>query len=133
MIKIQNYIGGELIDPVSNQFLPNTNPALGEVYSQVPDSDERDVELAVQAAQKAFPAWSSTPEQERCNIMMRIAEMIELRLDHFVKTEVTDSGKTVSLASSLDIPRAALNFKFYATAAVQFASEANIMESGTVN
>jgi len=133
MIKIQNYIGGELIDPVSKQFLPNANPALGEVYSQVPDSDERDVEIAVQAAQKAFVQWSATPAQERCNIMMRIAELIEVRLDQFIKTEVNDSGKTISLASTLDIPRAAQNFKFYATAAVQFASEANIMESGTVN
>ncbi|MBX7142243.1 MAG: aldehyde dehydrogenase [Chitinophagales bacterium] len=133
MIKIQNYIGGKLIDPAGNGFLPNVNPATGEVYSQVPDSDERDVALAVKAAQKVFPQWSSTPAQERCNIMMRIAELIEQRLDHFVKAEVTDSGKTVSLASSLDIPRAAQNFRFYATAAVQFATEAHVMESGTVN
>ena len=53
MLKIENYIGGELIKPVSDQYLDNFNPAAGEVYSLIPDSDERDVELAVELAEAA--------------------------------------------------------------------------------
>lgn len=133
MLQIQNYIGGHLVHPVGGNFLPNENPALGKVYSLVPDSDEQDVELAVQAAQKAFPAWSATPASERCRIMMRIADLIEEKLEHFAALESTDQGKPISLSRSLDIPRAASNFRFFATAAVQFASDAHVMESGTVN
>jgi aminomuconate-semialdehyde/2-hydroxymuconate-6-semialdehyde dehydrogenase len=133
MLQIQNYVGGHLVHPVGGNFLPNENPALGKVYSLVPDSDERDVELAVQAAQKAFPEWSRTPASERCRIMMRIADIIEEKLEHLAALESTDQGKPISLSRSLDIPRAASNFRFFATAAVQFASEAHVMESGTVN
>src|SRR6185295_12532856 len=133
MLQIQNYIGGHLVHPVGGNFLPNENPALGKVYSLVPDSDERDVELAVQAAQKAFPAWSTTPASERCRIMMRIADLIQEKVEHFAALESTDQGKPISLSRSLDIPRAASNFRFFATAAVKFASDAHVMESGTVN
>ncbi len=55
MLKIENYIGGELSAPASGEYLDNFNPATGEVYSLIPDSDERDVEKAVEAAKKAFP------------------------------------------------------------------------------
>ena len=58
MIKIENYIGGELVAPVSENYLDNFDPACGEVYSLIPDSDESDVEAAVEAARKAFPVWS---------------------------------------------------------------------------
>lgn len=133
MLQIQNYIGGHLLHPAGGNFLPNENPALGKAYSLVPDSDERDVELAVQAAQKAFPAWSGTAATERCRIMMRIADLIEEKLEHLAALESTDQGKPISLSRSLDIPRAASNFRFFATAAVQFASDAHVMESGTVN
>jgi aminomuconate-semialdehyde/2-hydroxymuconate-6-semialdehyde dehydrogenase len=133
MLQIQNYIGGHLVNPVGGKFLPNENPALGKVYSYVPDSDEEDVELAVNAAQKAFPSWSATPSAERCRIMMRIADLIGEKLEHFAALESTDQGKPISLSRSLDIPRVTSNFRFFATAAVQFASEAHVMESGTVN
>jgi aminomuconate-semialdehyde/2-hydroxymuconate-6-semialdehyde dehydrogenase len=59
MTIIENYIGGALVNPASAGYLENINPATGEVYSQAPDSDDRDVHLAVEAAKAAFPAWSS--------------------------------------------------------------------------
>ena len=54
MLKIKNYINGELIEPTGKQYIDNYNPATGKVYSLIPDSDEKDVELAVEAAQKTF-------------------------------------------------------------------------------
>ncbi|HMT12586.1 MAG TPA: aldehyde dehydrogenase family protein, partial [Ignavibacteria bacterium] len=62
---IKNYINGELREPVSEKYFDNFDPATGEAYSIVPDSDERDVELAVTAAEAAFPSWANTPAEER--------------------------------------------------------------------
>ena len=71
MKKIQNYIGGDIIAPISNSYFDNYEPAIGKVYSQIPDSDEKDIDLAVKAAQKAFPIWSNMPKQERSNILLK--------------------------------------------------------------
>ena len=65
MIKIENYIAGNLVAPESNEYLDNFNPATGEVYSLIPDSDERDVTNAVEAARKAFPVWSKMSAEAR--------------------------------------------------------------------
>ena len=54
MLQIENYIGGELVQPASGEYLDNFNPAIGEVYSLIPDSDNRDIHLAVEAARSPF-------------------------------------------------------------------------------
>lgn len=133
MEKIKNFIGGELIPPLSDQYIENFNPAIGEVYSLTPDSDDRDVDSAVQSAQKAFAAWSTTPAEQRAKILLRISELIEQNLDKLALAESVDTGKPVSLAKSVDIPRAASNFRFFATAIMQFASESHIMEQSAIN
>ena len=55
MEKIYNYINGDLVKPKEDNWLGNYNPAIGEVYSFIPDSDGQDVDLAYKAAQEAFP------------------------------------------------------------------------------
>jgi aminomuconate-semialdehyde/2-hydroxymuconate-6-semialdehyde dehydrogenase len=133
MQTIKNYINGELIEPVGKQYIDNYNPATGKVYSFIPDSDERDVEAATQAALKAFPAWSTTPKDERSRIMLKISALIEKNLERFAIAESTDNGKPVSLAKTVDIPRAAANFHFYATAILHYASESHSMEDVAIN
>ena len=64
---LENFIGGYFIGPLSSRFIDNVNPATGQVYGQVPDSNEKDVDLAVQEAEKAFPAWSVTPVEKICH------------------------------------------------------------------
>lgn len=130
---IQNYINGEHKNPHSNQYIDNVNPALGEVYSQIPDSDHRDVEDAVRAAKAAFPAWSTCSTQERSAIMLRISQLIQERLDELALAESVDNGKPLSLAKAVDIPRAAANFHFYGTAILHESSEAHYMELPAVN
>jgi aminomuconate-semialdehyde/2-hydroxymuconate-6-semialdehyde dehydrogenase len=125
MTKIENYIGGELRSPVLGQYLDNFEPATGQVYSQIPDSDERDVEHAVEAAKAAFPAWSMTPAEERFAMLMRLVGLIERDLESLALAESTDNGKPVSLARAVDIPRAMANFRFYATAAMHTANESH--------
>lgn len=133
MQKIYNYINGALIEPVGNQYFDNINPAKGEVYSLIPDSDERDIALAYQAAKDAFPGWKNTPKQQRSDIMMRISALIDKNLERLAKAESLDNGKPVKLATHTDIPRASSNFSFFATGILHFASESHGMEDQGFN
>ena len=74
---ILNYINGELVKPQNNKWLDNYNPAIGKVYSQIPDSDEADVNAAVASAEAAFSGWSNTSRAERSAILNRIADLID--------------------------------------------------------
>ena len=130
---IKNYINGKLVAPISNNYFDNYNPATGEVYSYIPDSDERDVQNAVEAASIAFPKWSTTPVSERSKILLRVAEKIEENLDELALVESIDNGKPVSLAKKIEIPRASSNFRFFATGMMHFFSEAHIMEDTAIN
>ena len=133
MEKIQNYINGELIAPQSGQYLDNYNPAEGKVYSLIPDSDASDVQLAVDAAAKAFPIWSTMPVEKRSAILQKLADLIDRDLDKLALAESVDSGKTVNLASTLDIPRSSSNVRFFATGAMHFASESHITGNEAIN
>src|SRR6059036_3110358 len=133
MIKIAHYINGELVEPVSRRYLDNLDPATGKAYSLVPDGDERDVERAAEAAEKAFPAWSRTPAAQRSAILLRIADLIEANLERLARAECVDTGKPLSLARSLDIPRAASNFRFFATAILHFHSESHATDHRAIN
>ena len=125
MQNIDNYINGEIVRPVSANYLDNFDPSIGAVYSLIADSDERDVELAVAAATAAFPAWSATSAETRHDILVRIVVLIERDLEQLALAESVDQGKPVSLARAVDIPRAIANFKFYATAAMHTANESH--------
>lgn len=133
MRQIQNYIQGQLIAPICQQYLENFDPATGTVYAQTPDSDEQDVARAIHAAEKAFPLWANTPAEERAKILFRIAQQIEEKLDLLAQAEAVDTGKPISLAKSVDIPRSASNFRFFASAITQFASESHAMEKIAIN
>jgi aminomuconate-semialdehyde/2-hydroxymuconate-6-semialdehyde dehydrogenase len=133
MLKIKNYINGELVEPISKQYIDNYNPAIGKVYSLIPDSDEKDVQLATDAALAAFPKWSVTKKDERSRIMMKIAELIDKNFDKLAIAESTDHGKPVWFAKMVDIPRASSNMQFYATGILHFAAEAHSMEDTAIN
>jgi aminomuconate-semialdehyde/2-hydroxymuconate-6-semialdehyde dehydrogenase len=131
--KILNFINGQFVEPVNGRYLDNIEPATGLAYSKVADSDASDVELAVVAAEKAFLDWSRTPTADRSRILLRIAELIERDLEEFVRAESIDTGKPLSLARSLDIPRAVANFRFFATAILHTESEAHMTDGVAFN
>ena len=131
--KLKNYINGHLVEPLSGEYLDNIDPSTGEVYSYVPDSDGRDVARAVEAAEAAFPNWSHTPVAERSRILLKIADLIENNLERLAKAECVDNGKPLTLARTLDIPRAAANFRFFATAIVHFHSESHMTDDAAIN
>lgn len=123
MQRILNYIDGAFTEPASEQYLDNHNPATGKVYAHISNSDEKDVEQAVQAAKEAFPGWSSLTREERSAHLIRVADRIEERLEELAKAESIDNGKPLWLARAVDIPRASQNFRFFATAILHQSSE----------
>jgi len=133
MQKIANYINGELVAPNSANYLDNYNPANGEVYSLIPDSDKSDIEDAYKASREAFPAWSKTTREERFRIMMKIADLIDENLEMLAAAESKDNGKPVKLATKVDIPRASSNIRFFATAIMHYASESHDMNGIAIN
>jgi aminomuconate-semialdehyde/2-hydroxymuconate-6-semialdehyde dehydrogenase len=133
MEKISNYINGELVAPVSGKYIDNINPAEGTVYSLIPDSDEKDVDLAVTAAKKAFEAWSSMPVEKRSALMLRVADLIDRDLEKLALAESVDNGKPLKLAKVVDIPRASANMRFYATGAIHLESDAHITGTEAIN
>lgn len=133
MEKILNYINGQFEEPSSGKYLNNHDPSTGAIYSLIPDSDGRDVNNAVKAAQHAFPLWSSLDAEKRSAVLGRIADLIDRDLDALALAESIDNGKTLASAKSLDIPRASANMRFFATAAIHFSSEAHITGTEAVN
>jgi aminomuconate-semialdehyde/2-hydroxymuconate-6-semialdehyde dehydrogenase len=133
MVTVQNHIEGRQVPARSGATLENWEPATGTVSGTLPDSDGSDVAAAVEAAERAFPAWSATPATDRSRILRRVADTLRARLSDLAHAESVDSGKPLALATSLDTPRAIDNFEFFADAGTQFASEAHAMEGRALN
>jgi aminomuconate-semialdehyde/2-hydroxymuconate-6-semialdehyde dehydrogenase len=133
MIRLSNYIDGEMCPPAAGNYLDNYEPATGKVYAEIPDSGEADVLQAIAAAKKAFPAWSRTSKQERSKFLLAIAAEIEARSDMLAEAESRDNGKPIWLAKRVDIPRASSNMHFYGTAILHYSSQSHAMEDLAVN
>ncbi len=133
MIRIQNFIGGEFCAPVGGAYIVSVNPTTEDAYLEIPRSQSADVDLAAKAAAKAFPAWSARKIEDRAEILDRIAFGIEARRDELANAESADQGKSVSIAMSLDIPRAAHNFRFFAGAARHEVSVSAPLDSNTMS
>jgi len=133
MEKLLNYINGEFQAASSGNFFENIAPATGKPYAWIPDSDEDDVNRAVDAAQTAFSSWSKLSNEERSEWLQRLANGIAAKMDLFVAAESKDNGKPLKLAAHVDIPRAVQNFSFFATAIIHYASESHYMAGTVVN
>ena len=130
---ILNYINGELVPAASQGTIDVYEPATGRVYAQAPDSDEKDVNAAMKAAEEAYPSWSKTSIDDRHAVLERIATLIDQNMERLAEAESRDNGKPVWLAKKVDIPRASSNFRFFATAIMQFASESHEMTGKAIN
>jgi aminomuconate-semialdehyde/2-hydroxymuconate-6-semialdehyde dehydrogenase len=132
-MEVLNLIQGKLISAKSGEWLDLTNPSTGKVYGRLPRSGSEDVNLAVESASKAFKSWSDTPSGERAACLNRLADLVAKNAALLSCAESTDNGKPISLASSVDIPRAESNLRFYASAIQHFASESHSMEGVAIN
>jgi aminomuconate-semialdehyde/2-hydroxymuconate-6-semialdehyde dehydrogenase len=114
---LSNFIGGRFVPPAGGQYIDDIGPATGGVIARVPRSDGRDVDAAVAAAQRAFQSgWARSGVAERAELCDEIARRIESRAAELARLESLDTGKPLRLARSVDIPRAILNFRFFAGA-----------------
>ena len=129
-MRLAHWIDGKPRDAASGRWREVFDPARGEAFAEVADGDARDVDLAVAAARRAFPAWSSLPNDQRARWLEALASALEARLDDFAHAEARDGGKPLRLAREVEIPRAIANLRFYAHAATQFASESHHGQAG---
>lgn len=133
MISIKNFIDNEYRDAVSGDWLENIQPSTGKAFAQIGRSGKQDVELAVEAAQKAFIGWSTLPIQKRSEYLHKIADLIAENHERLAQAESKDNGKPISLARKVDISRASANFRFFANAIVGWESSSHQMSDYAIN
>ena len=131
MVQLHNFIDGRYVPSESNEWIDVFEPATASPYAHLAKSTSGDVDSAVQAARRAN-AWGSMTGEDRAAILNKIADGIENRLDELARAESRDNGKPVHVARSIDIPRAARNFRFFAGAATHFSSESH-HGTGSIN
>lgn len=131
--RLLHLIDGKRRPSADGRWIEVAEPATGQVWSEVAAAGAADVDAAVQAARCAFPAWSTTPAEERARWIEKLASLIERDFERFAGTESRDTGKPISLARRVDIPRAVANLRFFAAAGTQFASESHAMGPRGIN
>jgi hypothetical protein len=102
---LKNYVNGQLVPPFSGEYLENKNPATGDVYSFIPDSNTEDIERAMEAATAAFKDWSTCGVKKRYRILSRIADILEQNAEAFALADSIDTGKSITQSRTLDIPK----------------------------
>ncbi|MCF8563186.1 aldehyde dehydrogenase [Alicyclobacillus tolerans] len=133
MEKLLHFIDGQFVESADGRTFDNVNPATGEVISLVAEGGRQDIDKAVAAAKRAFTAWGKTTPAERAKVLNRIADLIEQRQEELAILETLDTGKPLSLSKSLDIPRAAYNFRFFADFVKGLGTECFEMEGVALN
>ncbi|MFD4469955.1 aldehyde dehydrogenase [Rhodococcus sp. NPDC058505] len=114
--RYENYIGGQWVAPVKGQYFENTTPITGQPFCEIARGTAEDVDLALDAAHAAAPAWGKTPVAERAVILNRIADRIEENLESIALAESWDNGKPIRETLNADIPLAVDHFRYFAGA-----------------
>ena len=121
--ELGNFVGGEFV--ASGNVFENTTPVDGTLLSRVHEAGAELVDRAVEAARKAYrETWGRLPVAERCRILYAVADGIDARAEEFIEAETLDTGKPRSLASHVDIPRGAANFRVFADLIKSVGTEA---------
>lgn len=126
LLVLENYIGGKFVS--CRSYIDSYDPSTGEVYCKVPDSGKEEVDAAVAAAKEAFPEWSACSPEQRAKILHKLADLIEANLEEFAQAESKDQGKTITAARTVDIPRAAYNFRFFSTSMLHHTTDCSPMD-----
>ena len=114
MNDLQNFIGGEFIAPISNNYLDNFNPATNERLNRIPNSNAKDVALAVKRAKQASSDWQKLTLTDRIEWLDKIANAMEEKKGEIARLESLDTGKPITLATNVDATRSITNFRFFA-------------------
>jgi len=109
-----NFIGGKFVAPVGGAYFDVITPITGLSYTQAARSTAADIELALDAAHAAAPAWGKTPAAERANVLLKIADRIEQHLEKIAYAETVDNGKAIRETLNADIPLTVDHFRYFA-------------------
>ena len=126
-------IGGQWVEGVKGQTIVVLNPFDGSKITAIAEATEEDVDLAVEAAQAAFPAWSKMAAHDRGALMLKLADAIEARTEEFIALEALDTGHPVMDARRLDVPRTVLCFRYFGGMADKIQGDVLPVDSGFLN
>ncbi|MEH6552023.1 MAG: aldehyde dehydrogenase family protein [Pseudomonadales bacterium] len=112
--RYENFIGGEWVAPADGQYFNNVTPVTGAEFCEIPRSTQADLDLALDAAHAAAPAWGKTSATERSNILLKIADRIEANLEVLAYVETWDNGKGIRETLNADMPLLVDHFRYFA-------------------
>jgi len=128
-----NYIGGEWVAPLDGEYFVNTSPVDGSFIARVAQSNSADIDLAVEAAWKAAPAWNKASPTERSALLLKIADRIEENLEQLALVETWDNGKAIRETMAADIPLAADHFRYYGGVIRSESGDVTDLDANTVS
>jgi aldehyde dehydrogenase len=112
--RYENFIGGKWVAPTKGEYFDNISPINGQVFTHAARSTKEDVELALDAAHKAFETWSKTSPAERSNVLLKIAQVMEDNLEYLATIECIDNGKAIRETRAADLPLCIDHFRYFA-------------------
>ncbi|TVP14573.1 aldehyde dehydrogenase family protein [Shewanella sp. KCT] len=131
--RYDNFIGGQWVAPVGGEYFDNRSPVDGQVFCQVARSDERDIELALDAAHAAKDAWGKTSVTERANLLLKIADRVEQNLEFLAVAETWENGKAVRETLNADLPLFVDHFRYFASCIRAQEGSAADIDNNTVS
>lgn len=132
-IRHQLFIDGQFVDAASGETLASVNPHDNSVIAEVAMAGREDVDRAVAAAQRAFPAWSRMGAADRGRILLKLADLIEANTEELARLESLDTGHPLRDSRMLDVPRTAGCYRYFGGMADKFQGETIPVESGFLN
>jgi betaine-aldehyde dehydrogenase len=132
-IRHQLFIDGRFVDAASGQTLPTLNPHDNRRIADVAMAGTVDVDRAVAAAERAFPAWSRRPAAERGRVLLKLADLIEANAEDLARLESLDTGHPIRDSRNLDVPRTAACYRYFGGMADKFQGETIPVEAGFLN
>ena len=130
--RYENFINGEWTPPVDGEYFSNSSPVDGADFCEIPRSKAADIDLAIDAAERAFPAWSKTSVTERSGILLKIADRMEQNLEKLAAVETWDNGKGIRETLLADLPLAIDHFRYYAGVIRAEAGDVSNIDASTV-
>jgi aldehyde dehydrogenase (NAD+) len=131
--KYDLFIDGKWVPASDGAYRAATNPANGEKLADIAEATREDVDAAVKAAHKAFPAWAAVEPSERQKILLKIADIIDENSDYLARVETMDNGKPIRETSTVDIPAGADHFRYFASAIRTEEGSASVLDGNQMS
>jgi acyl-CoA reductase-like NAD-dependent aldehyde dehydrogenase len=132
-IRHQLFIGGRFVDAASGETLATVNPHDNTTIAEVAMAGREDIDRAVSAAQRAWPAWCRMAAADRGRILLKLADLIEANAEDLARLESLDTGHPLRDSRMLDVPRTAACYRYFGGMADKFQGETIPVEEGFLN